>query len=69
MTTAMGGAGSMPATVQNVDQNAKLLRLKTANNEVVELKAPSELLSTLQAGDSVEVVIHKRGDKATQPSR
>jgi sporulation protein YlmC with PRC-barrel domain len=69
MTTAMGGAGSMAATVQNVDQNAKLLRLKTVNDEVVELKAPTELLSTLQAGDRVEVVIHKRGDKAAQPSR
>jgi sporulation protein YlmC with PRC-barrel domain len=74
----MSGAGTMAATVQNVDQNAKLLRLRTANDEVVELKAPTELLSTLQTGDRVEVVIHKRGDKAqpkaqppaaTQPAR
>jgi sporulation protein YlmC with PRC-barrel domain len=68
-TTGMGGAGTMAATVQNIDQGSKLLRLKTANDEVVELKAPTELLSTLQAGDRVEVVIHKRGDKAAQPSR
>jgi hypothetical protein len=59
----------MAATVQNVDQGSKLLKLRTANDEVVELKAPTELLSTLQAGDRVEVVIHKRGDKAGQPSR
>jgi sporulation protein YlmC with PRC-barrel domain len=66
----MAGAGTMAATVQNVDQSAKLLKLRTANDEVVELKAPTELLSTLQAGDRVEVVIHKQGDKAphrTQP--
>jgi hypothetical protein len=59
----------MAATVQNVDQGSKLLKLRTANDEVVELKAPTELLSTLQAGDRVEVVIHKRGDKAGQPLR
>ena len=61
-------AGTMAATVQNVDQNSKLLRIRTANDEVVELKAPAELLSTLQAGDRVEVVIHKRGDKAQPPA-
>jgi sporulation protein YlmC with PRC-barrel domain len=65
----MSGAGTMAATVQNVDQGSKLLKLRTANDEVVELKAPTELLSTLQAGDRVEVVIHKRGDKAGQPLR
>jgi sporulation protein YlmC with PRC-barrel domain len=66
----MAGAGTMAATVQNVDQSAKLLKLRTANDEVVELKAPTELLSTLQAGDRVEVVIHKQADKVqhrTQP--
>jgi sporulation protein YlmC with PRC-barrel domain len=65
----MSGAGTMAATVQNVDQGSKLLKLRTANDEVVELKAPTELLSTLQAGDRVEVVIHKRGDKASPSSR
>jgi len=65
----MSGAGTMAATVQSVDKSSKLLKLRTANDEVVELKAPTELLSTLQAGDRVEVVIHKRGDKADQPSR
>jgi sporulation protein YlmC with PRC-barrel domain/Cu/Ag efflux protein CusF len=55
----------IPATVQHVDQSSKLLTIKTANNEIVEMQAPAALLSTLQAGDSVEVVIHK--DTAQQP--
>jgi sporulation protein YlmC with PRC-barrel domain len=65
----MAGAGAMAATVQNVDQSSKLLKLRTANDEVVELKAPTELLSTLQAGDRVEVVIHKQGDKAPRKAQ
>jgi sporulation protein YlmC with PRC-barrel domain/Cu/Ag efflux protein CusF len=55
----------IPATVQHVDQHSKLLTIKTANNEIVEMQAPAALLSTLQAGDSVEVVIHK--DMAQPP--
>jgi sporulation protein YlmC with PRC-barrel domain len=60
-----GGAGrsasTVAATVQNVDRSAKLIQLKTVNNEIVELQAPAELLSTLQTGDPVEVMIQKRG--------
>jgi len=55
----------IPATVQNVDQNSKLLKIKTANNEIVEMHAPAALLSTLQAGDAVEVMIRK--DTAQPP--
>jgi sporulation protein YlmC with PRC-barrel domain len=55
----MPGNAIVAATVQNVDQNARLLTLKTTNNEVVELQAPAGMLNTLQAGDPVEVVIRK----------
>jgi sporulation protein YlmC with PRC-barrel domain len=48
------------ATVQNVDQSSKLLRIRTADNEVVEFQAPAGLLSRLQDGDRIEVVIHKQ---------
>jgi sporulation protein YlmC with PRC-barrel domain len=51
--------GAVPATVQEVDQSSKHVRLKTANNEIVEMQAPAGLLSTLQAGDRVQVVIRK----------
>jgi sporulation protein YlmC with PRC-barrel domain len=52
---------TVAATVQNVDRGSKLIQLKTVNNELVELQAPAELLSTLQTGDRVEVMIQKRG--------
>jgi sporulation protein YlmC with PRC-barrel domain len=48
------------ATVQNIDQTSKLLRMKTTNNEIIELQAPAGLLGQLQTGDRVEVVIHKQ---------
>src|SRR5919197_755768 len=42
---------TITATVQNVDQSSKLLRMQTAENEIIELQAPAGLLSQLQAGD------------------
>jgi sporulation protein YlmC with PRC-barrel domain len=52
-------SATVAATVQEIDQSSKLIRLKTANNEIVEMQAPAGLLNTLQAGDRVEVVIRK----------
>ena len=59
-TQGMAGGPMITATVQNVDQSSQLLRIQTAENEVIELQAPAGLLSQLQAGDRVEVVIHKQ---------
>jgi sporulation protein YlmC with PRC-barrel domain len=64
--TAQGPAIS--ATVQNVDQSSKLLRIQTAENEVIEFQIPAGLLSQLQAGDRVEVVIHKQ-EASVPPSK
>jgi sporulation protein YlmC with PRC-barrel domain len=68
-TVPTGRAGeSMPgmrdgeavtATILNVNTSTKSLQLRTASGETVELKAPEGLLSELQAGDRVEVVIRK----------
>jgi len=66
-TPRMERGPAITATVQNVDQSAKLLKIRTAENEVVELQAPAGLLSQLQAGDRVEVVIHKQ-EKAVPPA-
>jgi sporulation protein YlmC with PRC-barrel domain/Cu/Ag efflux protein CusF len=55
----MQSSATVAATVQKVDQSARLLTIKTSNNEVVEMQAPAEMLNTLQTGDRVEVVIHK----------
>src|SRR5262245_59933675 len=59
-TQKMAGGPTITATVQNVDQSSKRLKIKTADNEIVELQAPEGLLSKLQAGDRFEVVIHKQ---------
>jgi sporulation protein YlmC with PRC-barrel domain len=67
-TQRMVGGPMITATVQNVDQRSKLLRMQTAENEIIELQAPAGLLSQLQAGDRVEVVIHKQ-EAAAIPSK
>jgi sporulation protein YlmC with PRC-barrel domain len=59
-TQRMAGGPMITATVQEIDQSAKLLRIRTAENDIVELQAPVGLLSQLQAGDRVEVLIHKQ---------
>jgi len=56
------------ATVQKADQSSKLLRIRTANDEVVEFQASASLLSRLQDGDRVEVVIHKQEKQAPSAS-
>jgi sporulation protein YlmC with PRC-barrel domain len=60
----MGSATMVTATIQHIDPNSKLIRMRTANDEVVELQAPASLLSRLQDGERVEVVIRK-----SEPSR
>jgi hypothetical protein len=68
--TSMAGmpsAAMITATIQHVDQSAKLIRMRTANNETIEMQAPAGLLSRLQDGDRVEVVIHKPAG-ATEPT-
>jgi sporulation protein YlmC with PRC-barrel domain len=59
-TQTMAGSPMITATVQNVDHSSKLLRMQTAENEVIELQAPAGLLNQLHAGDRVEVVIRKQ---------
>jgi hypothetical protein len=50
---------SMAATVQEVDKQNRTLTLRSMEGDTVELKVPAGMLSNLQAGDSVEVSIHK----------
>jgi len=54
-----GSTARVAATVQNVDQSSKLLRIRTTNDEIIEFQAPAAMLSRLQDGDRVEVVIRK----------
>lgn len=65
---AGAGAMTVAATVQNVDQSTKLLRMRTTNDETIEFQVPAGLLSQLQNGDHVEMVIHKQASTAPTPS-
>jgi sporulation protein YlmC with PRC-barrel domain/Cu/Ag efflux protein CusF len=59
---------AVTATVQNVDQSSQKLELQTAEGNSIELQAPEELISELQTGDSVEVVIRKESPAQGSPS-
>jgi len=50
------------ATVTQIDKQNQKLQLMTATGNMVEFKISESLLSALQAGDSVEVSIHKKSD-------
>ena len=52
-------AGTVTATVQHVEPGSKMIRMRTANQETIELQAPAGLLGRLQDGDRVDVVIRK----------
>jgi Cu/Ag efflux protein CusF len=65
-TQVVQRSAAVAATVQKVDPSAKMITIKTSNNEMVEMQAPAEMLTTLQAGDRVEVVIRKH--EMTSPS-
>jgi sporulation protein YlmC with PRC-barrel domain len=60
----LGSAATVTATVQNIDRSSKLIRMRTTNDEIVELQAPAEMLGRLQNGDRVEVVIRKPAPSA-----
>jgi sporulation protein YlmC with PRC-barrel domain len=66
VTPRMAAGPMITATIQSIDQSTKRLKMQTADNETIELQAPAGLLSQLQAGDRVEVVIHKQ--EAAVPS-
>ena len=57
--SSMGQRHMVNAIVQSIDEQTKRLTLQTTDGATVELTAPEQLAGTLQAGDSVEVVIRK----------
>jgi hypothetical protein len=58
-TAGMASATMVTATIQHVDPTSNRIRMRTANDETVELQATAGLLGRLQDGDRVEVVIRK----------
>jgi hypothetical protein len=71
----MGMHDSITATVADVDQQQKTIKLRMENGESVELQVPQQLLSELNKGDSVQVSIRKAngasgmGGSSTHPSQ
>jgi len=65
MTSALALAadGSLSGTVQNVDPQQGRITVRTGEDNVVELRAPADLLLGLQSGDAVEV--KRSGQQAT----
>ena len=51
--------GRILATVEGVDQSKGLLKLRGAEGDRMELKAPKNLLASLHEGDRVQVSIQK----------
>jgi len=60
---ALAAEGTLSGTVQNVDPQQGRLTVRAGEDNVVELRAPAELLTGLQNGDAVEVM--RSGQHAT----
>jgi len=73
---ALAADTTMVGTVQQVDPNKGHITLRSEEGKTVQLQAPAALLTSLQAGDAVEVkvsgqkatVIHRLGSEI-QPQR
>jgi hypothetical protein len=61
--TALAADGTLSGTVQNVDPQQGRITIRAGEDNVVELRAPAELLIGLQSGDAVEV--KRSGQQAT----
>ena len=60
---ALAADGSLSGTVQNVDPQQGRITVRAGEDNVVELRAPAEMLIGLQSGDAVEV--KRAGPQAT----
>ena len=62
-TVALAVDGTLSGTVQNVDPQQGRITVRAGEDNVVELRAPAEILIGLQNGDVVEV--KRSGQQAT----
>jgi hypothetical protein len=60
---ALAVDGTLSGTVQNVDPQQGRITVRAGEDNVVELRAPAELLIGLKSGDAVEV--KRSGQQAT----
>jgi len=64
---ALAADSTLSGTVQNVDPQQGRITVRAGEDNVVELRAPAELLIGLQDGDAVEV--KRSGQQATYIKR
>jgi hypothetical protein len=55
----LGASDAIQATVADVNQQQKTVKLRMHSGEMVELKIPEQSLMNLHKGDSVQVSIRK----------
>jgi hypothetical protein len=60
---ALAADGTLSGIVQNVDPQQGRITVQAGRDNVVELRAPADLLIGLQSGDAVEV--KRSGQQAT----
>jgi hypothetical protein len=60
---ALAADSTLSGTVQNVDPQQGRITVRAGEDNIVELRAPTELLIGLQSGDTVEV--KRSGQQAT----
>lgn len=59
MNAPMGAQDTINATVTEVNQQQKMIKLRTQSGEMVDLKVSEQSLMNLRQGDSVQVSIRK----------
>jgi len=64
-TMGMQSEQAISATVEDIDMQQRMITLRPAKGESIEMTVPEAMLSDLQAGDSVEVSIRK-ADKGSE---
>lgn len=58
-TTGMQQQSAISATVSEVNQQQRTVKLRMQNGETAQFQVPQQLLSQLNQGDSVQVSIRK----------
>ena len=58
-TEGATGKNTSVATVQKIDSSTGLLRLRTSEDEIVDLKPPERILANLQQGDRVKMSVRE----------
>jgi hypothetical protein len=68
-TEGATGEDTAVATVQKIDSSIGLLRLLTAQDEIIDLRPPQNILADLQTGDRVKMSVRETQEPQQQAAR